>query len=825
MRPVHRFRVEPELPASLGALRRLANNLHWTWDRGLKDLFARLDPQAWEASGHDPVHALEMISLERWAALAADTDVVEAVAAANARLDEAVAGERWFQQRSESPLGLVAYFSPEFGLSETLPQYSGGLGILAGDHLKAASDLGVPLVALGLLYAEGYFRQRLDPSGWQVERFPRLDPAGLPITDTGIMVPLDLAGEPLQVRVWKVEVGRVPLYLMDTDVEGNSDGTRAVTDRLYGGDTEHRLRQEIVLGIGGVRALRALGLHPQVMHSNEGHAGFAALERIRELVVQGLAFGEAVEAVRAGGVFTTHTPVPAGIDRFPEEMISRYFGAFAQGLGIGIEELLAIGRRTDDHDTRFNMAVMGLRLNARSNGVAQLHGAVSREMFHGLWPEVTRDDVPIVAITNGVHARTWVSAEVEHLMREYVHPVWDGADEATWAAAANIPAAEVHRVRAAGRAELVNFVRQRMGDDVLDPEALTIGFARRFATYKRATLLLSHPDRLRALLEATDRPVQMVFAGKAHPADQPGKEMIQAIEQFARQLDIRQRFVFLPDYDMQIARAMYHGCDVWLNNPRRPLEACGTSGMKAALNGCLNLSVLDGWWDECFDGANGWAIPSADDDPDLARRDEREALALFSILENEVVPSFYERDAHGCSPSWCDRIRHGWVTLGPYVTASRMVRDYVTRLYEPAAAADRRLSADGAAGAKALAAWKQRVAMSWPQVRLVEVASPPSSGLRAGSEVETSCRVYLDGLDATDVVVEVVHGRLDTEGDIIGTPEVVRLSLRDMSGDRVAAFAGRYRVHTAGPHGIALRVRAEHPEMASPFELGRVLWA
>lgn len=825
MRPIHRFRVDPELPAPLQALRRLATNLQWTWDRELKELFARLDPAAWTASHHDPVHTLEMISLERWSTLAADTEIVEAVQAAAARLDETLSAPRWFQQRSDSPLQSVAYFSPEFGLSETLPQYSGGLGILAGDHLKAASDLGVPLVGIGLLYAEGYFRQRLDPSGWQVERFPRLDPAGLAIADTGLTVPLDLAGEPLTVRVWRVDVGRIPLYLLDTDVEGNSPETRAVTNRLYGGDTEHRLRQEIVLGIAGVRALRALGLDPQVMHSNEGHAGFAALERIRELVTDGMSFGDALEAVRGGGVFTTHTPVPAGIDRFPEELISRYFGAFAQGLGIGIDELLAIGRRNDEDDTRFNMAVMGLRLNARSNGVAQLHGAVSREVFHGLWPEVSLDEVPIQAITNGVHARTWVSADVERLMRHYVHPVWDGADAATWTAAAHIPSTEVHRVRSAGRRELVNFVRSRMGDDVLDPDALTIGFARRFATYKRATLLLAHPERLQALLNSSDRPVQMVFAGKAHPADQPGKEMIQAIEQFARRLDLRRQFVFLPDYDMRVARVMYHGCDVWLNNPRRPLEACGTSGMKAALNGCLNLSVLDGWWDECFDGANGWAIPSADDDPDLARRDEREGLALFSILENEVVPSFYDRGHDGCSTSWCDRVRHGWVTLGPYVTASRMVRDYVTRLYEPAAAADHRLRGHGGAAAKDLATWKQRVALSWSQVHLVAVEPAPTERLRAGSEVQVGCRVYLDGLEANDLVVEAVHGRLDTEGDIIGTPEVVALHLESVGDDRVATYRGRYRIHTAGPHGSALRVRAEHPDMASPFELGRVLWA
>lgn len=825
MRPVHRFRVRPDIPESLRALEALATNLAWTWDRATRELFARLDPVSWETTHHDPLHTLELIPVERWNALAADPEIVAEVDRVAQALREGISEDRWFQSRPESSLELVAYFSPEFGLSETLPQYSGGLGILAGDHLKAASDLGVPLVGVGLLYAEGYFRQRLDPDGWQVERFPRLDPAGLPVSDTGHQIRVDLAGEPLRVKIWHARVGRIPLYLLDTDVEGNSPATRAVTDRLYGGDTEHRLRQEIVLGIGGVRALRALGLHPQVMHSNEGHAGFAALERIREHVARGLAFGDAVEAVRAGGVFTTHTPVPAGIDRFPAEMISRYFGAFAQSLGIDIDELLAIGRREDEEDDRFNMAVMGLRLNARSNGVAQLHGDVSRQMFQGLWPEVARDEVPIDAITNGVHARTWVSGPVEDLLRHHVHPVWDGADAATWQAAHTIPAGEIAAVRDAGRAELVAFVRSRMGADVLDPHALTIGFARRFATYKRATLLLSHPDRLRALLTDPDRPVQMVFAGKAHPADQPGKEMIREIERFARQLDLRHRFVFLPDYDMAIARAMYHGCDVWLNNPRRPLEACGTSGMKAALNGCLNLSILDGWWDECFDGANGWAIPSADDDSDEGRRDEREALALFGLLENEVVASFYDRDVDGVSASWTERIRHAWCSLGPFVTASRMVRDYVTRLYEPAADADRTLNAQEAQAARDLASWKQRFALAWPAVRILHVDPLPGRELAVGETLRLRCSVDLAGLSSSDVALEALHGRLASEGEIAGTPSTVRLIPQGEPGDQIAVFTGEIRVHTAGAHGIAIRLRGDHPLLASPFELGRVRWA
>lgn len=826
MRPLRRFRVEPSIPPALAPLRRLATNLHWTWDTDLKALFPRLDPEAWEASGHDPVHTLEMISLERWAALAADPGVVDDVARAAARLDSALTSDRWFDGRAGSALGLVAYFSPEFGLSETLPQYSGGLGILAGDHLKAASDLGVPLVGVGLLYGEGYFRQRLNSDGWQEERFPRLDPAGLAIHPTDVTVTVTMGDEDVQVAVWRVDVGRVPLYLLDTAVAGNSPEAASITDRLYGGDTEHRLRQEIVLGIGGVRALRALGLHPDVFHSNEGHAGFNALERIRELTDAGLSFDDAVEAVRVGGVFTTHTPVPAGIDRFPEAMMRTYFDAFATSCGITIDELLSLGRREDEVDPegpRFNMAVMGLRLAARSNGVARLHGEVSRSMFRGLWPDVPTEEVPIGSITNGVHAHTWISPEMDHLLSSTIGGIWDGADQDSWSRARDIPDADIWHARSVGRSRLVAHVRNRLGDDVLDPHVLTIGFARRFATYKRATLLLSQPDRLRALLLSQDRPVQFVFAGKAHPADQPGKEMIQHIEQFARQLDVRHRFVFVQDYDMAIARTMYHGCDVWLNNPRRPQEACGTSGMKAALNGVLNCSVLDGWWDEWFDGANGWAIPSAEDDPDDARRDTREATALFGILEQDIVPLFYDRDDAGVPHRWIHHVKHNWTSLGPLVTAARMVRDYVTELYEPAANSTRSLSTDHHAGARRLAAWKQRVRTSWPNVHVVSTESPVGQVVTAGVDEPIRAVVFLDGLSPDDVSVQVVHGRLDREGDFMAGPELIALT-HTGDQDGCAVYEGTYGVDVAGPHGFGVRIVPRHPDLAHPMELGLIRW-
>ena len=820
MRAVRHFTVVPAIPAALEPLREVATNLHWTWDRQTKLLFQRLDPQGWEASGHDPLRMIATIEPERWAALAADESVVREANDAHARLHAAIDEPRWFQGRADSPLHLVAYFSPEFGISETLPQYSGGLGVLAGDHLKATSDLGVPLVAIGLLYAEGYFRQRLNADGYQEERFPRLDPSGLAITDTGVQIEVDIAGDTVRVRAWEVEVGRVKLYLLDTAVDGNSPDGAGITNRLYGGDAEHRLRQEIVLGIGGVRVLRALGLEPEVFHTNEGHAGFLSLERIRELVARGLTFAEAVEAVRAGGVFTTHTPVPAGIDRFERPVMEKYFGAFAAQCGTDFDTLMSLGHRPDEpEDTRFNMAVMGLRLGGRSNGVAQLHGAVSREMFGGLWPDIPVDEVPIGAITNGVHAHTWVSDPIDALMRRSVGGVWDGADEATWKGVDQLPAADIWAARRIGRSQLVEFVRDRLGDALLDPDALTIGFARRFATYKRATLLLSQPDRLRELLLSADRPVQFVFAGKAHPADQPGKDMIRDIEQFARHLDVGHRFLFVPDYDMAVARFMYHGCDVWLNNPRRPLEACGTSGMKAALNGALNCSILDGWWDECYDGDNGWAILSADDDPDTARRDVREATSLFGLLEREIVPLFYNRDAAGVPHGWIDAMKHNWSSLGPFVTAARMVRDYVTELYEPAAASAHSVVADDFASARSLAAWKSTIASRWSSVRVTGVDGDTSAG-HEGDERTATAHVYLDGVDTTDVDVQLLHGPIDSAGDFIGRPEILSMA-HVVDGN----YTVTYRVNAAGPYGFTVRVLPTHPGLISPVEMGHAAWA
>ncbi|MEO6318233.1 MAG: alpha-glucan family phosphorylase, partial [Acidimicrobiales bacterium] len=807
-----------------------------------RDVFTWVDPEVWDTSVHDPVRLLGLVPRERLEALAADPGFMRFLGDVRAEHQRYLDGDRWFQARAGSPLRSVAYFSPEFGIAEALPQYSGGLGVLAGDHLKAASDLGVPLIGIGLFYRHGYFRQSLSTDGWQQERYPDLDPHAMALTPCdGVRVEVDLGDQTLVARVWKAEVGRVPLYLLDADVDENPPELREITDRLYGGETEHRLSQEILLGIGGVRALDALGLDAQVFHTNEGHAGFLGLERIRQLVADpGLSYREAIEAVRAGCIFTTHTPVPAGIDRFPRELIERYFSGWAREVGISLDELMALGHRPgDEPDERFNMAVMGLRLAGRSNAVAKLHGDVSREMFNDLWPDLPIEETPITSVTNGVHAPTWVAPEMAELLSRHVLPEWDEAGPDRWARLAEVADDEVWRAREQGREAMVAFVRRRLRDQlmarglsssdvewtesVLDPRALTIGFARRFATYKRATLLLSQPDRLKALLLSGDRPVQLVFAGKSHPADDSGKELIRQVNAFAADPEVRHRFVFVDDYDIAVARSLLGGADVWLNNPRRPQEACGTSGMKSALNGGLNLSILDGWWDECFDGENGWAISSAEHLDDLDRRDEVEAGSLFELLERQVVPLFYERWQGPVPRKWVQRVKHSMISLGPFVTAARMVRDYTEQLYEPTAAQGDALTADGHQAARAMAAWKAEVEAAWAGVHIDHVDLDDGVA-ELGTQRSVEAVVALGDLGPDDVEVQLLHGP-EGQGGELASPQIVVLEPAGEADDGHLRYHGTVTCEQAGRYGVTVRIVPSHPTLVSASELGRVAWA
>jgi starch phosphorylase len=854
VKAIRRFTVRTVLPEPLRPLGELAQNLRWSWHQETRDLFRYVDPEGWRAAQGDPVRLLGAVSKERLTALAADRRFLRRLAATAEDLADYTANPRWYQEQSDLPAA-IAYFSPEFGITSALPQYSGGLGILAGDHLKAASDLGVPLVGVGLLYRHGYFRQALSREGWQQEHYPVLDPNSLPVTplrDTeGVPAQVTLqltGGRALHARIWKAQVGRVPLLLLDSDVEGNEPAERDVTDRLYGGGSEHRLLQEMLLGIGGVRAVRAYCRitghpEPEVFHTNEGHAGFLGLERMRELALQGLDFDAALEAVRAGTVFTTHTPVPAGIDRFDRELVARHLGDGGELPGVDIGRILELGMETyrGGDPNLFNMAVMGLRLAQRANGVSTLHGAVSREMFAGLWPGFDPEDVPITSITNGVHAPTWVAPEVQRLCAAQAGP--QVAEDALsvggaerWESCARIPDAALWELRRTLREQLVDDVRRRLRaswrqrgagdaelgwtDHVLDPDVLTIGFARRVPSYKRLTLMLRDPDRLAELLLHPERPIQIVVAGKAHPADDGGKRLVQELVRFTDDPRVRHRIVFLPDYDMRMARLLYPGCDVWLNNPLRPLEACGTSGMKAALNGCLNLSVLDGWWDEWFDGDNGWAIPTADGLADEDRRDALEAAALYDLLQNQVAPRFYDTGPHGLPHRWIEMVRHTLTTLGPKVLAGRMVRDYVTRLYAPAARAHRAIQGPAA---EELAAWKKRVRQQWPQVGVEHVETSSVEGTpELGSTLTLRAQVSLGDLDPADVDVQLLSGRVDA-ADRLSAPSVLSLKPAgrpDISGRH--NYEGPLTLDRTGAFGYTVRVLPAHPLLASPSELGLV---
>ncbi len=858
MRAIRRFTVRPALPPGLSSLGELANNLRWSWHPETQDLFAAIDRDLWVQVGHDPVRLLGEVGKERLAELESDKRFVRMLELARADLEQYLTGDRWFQGRPETDLvRSVAYFSPEFGITSVLPQYSGGLGILAGDHLKTASDLGVPLTGVGLLYRHGYFRQALSREGWQEESYPVIDPDGLPLAvlreEDGSPASVSLSipgGQQLTARIWVAQVGRVPLLLLDTDIEENTGSLREVTDRLYGGTAEHRLQQELLLGIGGVRALRVYSRitgapDPEVFHTNEGHAGFLGLERIRELTVgeggPGLDFEAAVEVSRAGTLFTTHTPVPAGIDRFDRDLINQYFATDVVLPGVPVDRILALGSEnySGGDPNVFNMAVMGFRLAQRANGVSLLHGHVSRAMFNGLWPAFDEAEVPITSITNGVHGPTWVAREVFSLAAKYGFDPEEVSDH-SWDAVDKVPALELWATKRVLRERLVTDARARLRrswlrrgasalelgwiDEALDPDVLTIGFARRVPSYKRLTLMLRDPERLRSLLLHPQRPIQLVIAGKAHPADDGGKQMIQQIVRFADAHDVRHRIAFLPNYDIAMAQPLYPGCDVWLNNPLRPYEACGTSGMKAALNGGLNLSILDGWWDEWYDGSNGWAIPSADgiDDPDI--RDDVEANALYDLIENEVAPRFYDHDEHGLPIRWIEMLRHTLKSLGPKVLSSRMVRDYVDQLYTPAAVSARSVNSNFT-GARELADWKGRVRQGWSGVGVDHVETDGLPDVpELGGSIRVRAFVSLGSLQPGDVDVQVVHGRIRNEDEITDT-KVDSLCLSGSYEHGRHRFEGTLPLDRAGAFGYTVRILPRHPALANPAEMGLVAFA
>ena len=855
MPTLRRFNVVPRLPPSLENLRAIAHNLWWAWEPMARDLFVRIDPDLWEDVHGNPIELLSRVGQARLDELAADDAFISTLEATHTQFQRYMSRDGWFAKRfPDVASGRIAYFSMEYGLHQSLPIYSGGLGVLAGDHLKTASDLGLPLVGVGLAYAEGYFRQVLNDDGWQGERYPINDWHRLPVQP--VMEP---GGKRLIIRVayphgtvyaqiWRVQVGRVPLFLLDSNLEQNAPADRSITGPLYGGDQEFRVRQEIMLGIGGVHALEAVGLSPTVCHMNEGHSAFLALERIgRVMRDRGATFQVAAEACSAGNIFTTHTPVPAGNDAFAPELVRRYLEPYRAALGLSEEDLLALGRfSAGDKAAPFSMPILAIRTADHYNGVSKLHGEVSRHMWKGLWPDIPDHEIPIDSITNGVHTASWVSDELGALFTRYVGPRWaETPDDAEmWQRVSDIPDAELWATHEHRRHRLVTLTRRWLRttaerrrasqmeieacDEVLDPRALTIGFARRFATYKRAALLFSDLERVKRLLGDVDRPVQLVFAGKAHPQDKGGKELIRSIVHSSRDTSLRGKVVFIEDYDMRIARALVSGVDVWLNTPRRPLEASGTSGMKAAANGALNVSVLDGWWAEAWSAHGndvGWAIGRGEEYTDDLG-DRVEAEELYDLLEREVVPQFFQRESRDRLPrAWIKKMKGAISKLIPQFNTARMVHEYSERFYAPSLRLSHDMMDDSLSGAIKLASWKQRVRDEWPSVEIKDLTTSSPSELQVGEAMKVEATVQLGSLTPSDVAVELYHGPT-AGGHELSHGAIVRMTLAGKAG--VAGtyrFVGEIPTHDSGAHAFSARVMPWNASMSHPYETSLVRWA
>ena len=850
MPKVRTFVVVPSLPEELNGLKDIAYNMSWAWDHDAIELFQRLDRQLWTDTGHNPVKMLGELSQGRIDAVAADAGFLAHLDRVERRMQSYMNASPWYDSVAgpDAP-GPLAYFSAEFGLHESLPVYSGGLGILAGDHLKSASDLGVPLVAVGLLYRHGYFQQYLNADGWQQESYPDNDFYNMSVSlikhpdDRPIRFHIQIAGREVVVQIWQVQVGRVNLYLLDTNLRCNRIEDRQITAQLYGGDNDMRLRQEILLGIGGFNALKTLGIDPVVCHMNEGHAAFLALERIRFLMTErNVTFAQAREASAGANVFTTHTPVPAGHDTFSPALMEKYFGPYAQELGLGWQDFLALGR-TDPKDVNasFSMTVLALRSSMCRNGVSQLHGRISRDMCQPVWQGVPRNEIPISSVTNGVHVRSWISAEMSDLFDRYLGPEWISRPSETsiFEHVDDIPDEELWRTHERRRERLVSFARRRLrrqlerrgsgaaeianADEVLDPEALTIGFARRFATYKRGTLLFHDVERFAEILNRKDQPVQVIFAGKAHPRDAEGKELIRQLVHNVRSETFRRRVVFLENYDINVARYLVQGVDVWLNTPRRGMEASGTSGMKVLANGGLNLSVLDGWWCEGYRAGAGWAIGRGESYDDREYADDVESNTLYDLLEKEVIPMFYKRGRDRLPRQWLAAMKHSIRELTPEFSTSRMVAEYAERFYVPSAQRFQDFCNGDLDRATALADWKDSLRDRWPEVAVTKVDVVNQGDLPVGGELAVRCQVRLGTIDPNDVSVEITYGLVDGQGQV-ENGEISKMEPVGTGAEGIHVFSGTIPCRRSGYCGFAVRVMPSHPDLADKYDTGLIRW-
>ncbi len=847
------YNVIPLLPKNLEKLREVAYNLYWSWNPDSRELFRRLSMELWEETNHNPVMILGRINQDRLIEVSHDDGFISHLDRVHKSLKEYLTEKTWFSKQSGNLKGLnIIYFSAEFGLTECLQTYSGGLGILAGDHLKASSDLGIPLIGMGLLYKEGYFQQYLNSDGYQHERYEMNDFDNLPMkkikneNNEPIILSTRLAEREVFFQIWKIEVGRVPLYLLDTNVEQNSETDRKITETLYGGNVETRIQQEIILGIGGIKTLYALGITPMVCHMNEGHSAFMALERMRQAIItSGLTFREAKEIGYHSNVFTTHTPVPAGIDVFSNELVEKYFGSYYRNeLHISDKEFYSLGTLNKNSDSNvFNMAHLAMNTAGYINGVSKLHGEVSKKMWSFGYKNVPFNEIPIGHVTNGVHLRSHISHDMEDLFLQYFGKKWEEnpALPELWQRVDRIPDEELWRTHERRRERLVAFARRRLirqvkarggshevlstASEVLDPAALTIGFARRFATYKRATLIFKDIDRLAAIINNKKYPVQFIIAGKAHPKDEEGKRLIQEIFQYAKDDKFRRKIVFVENYDMSVAHYLVEGCDVWLNNPRRPLEASGTSGMKVIANGGLNFSVLDGWWDEGFDPELGWKIGNGEEYSDPDYQDEVESRQLYNTLESEIIPLFYDRGEDRLPRKWIAKIKNSMKNLGPFFNTHRMLEEYFEKHYKPAFEKSAILINANWAKVKELSAWKEKVIQNWSNIRVVSYGTNGQSrSLLVGEEYPVNAEINLGALSPNDVEVQLYYGPFENNNPQYNSTSIMNAD-KGKSKSGVYKYSGNVVCGQTGQQGYTIRIFPKHEMMIHPFELDVVYWA
>ncbi|MFH1212980.1 MAG: alpha-glucan family phosphorylase [Candidatus Neomarinimicrobiota bacterium] len=850
MKPIQAFTVTPILPKKLEKLRELAYNLWWTWNFDARDIFSRLDMDLWEETRHNPVALLNRIKQDVLEARAQDDSYVYQLHRVYDKFNRSMQSQSWFEKTGKYDSMLcIAYFSMEYGITESLAVYSGGLGILSGDHLKSASELGIPLHAVGLSYQYGYFQQKFNVDDYQEEEYPVNDFYNSPlilIKDTDgkqLLIQVAFPGRTVYARIWKAQVGRIPLYLLDTNIAENSDGDKKITAELYGGNAETRIQQEIILGMGGFHALKLVNTPASICHMNEGHSAFSGLERIRSVVKNaGLTFYEALEIIKAASVFTTHTPVQAGIDIFHSDLIRRYFDDYCRDVGIEMDELLALGRSDpDDNSEQFSMAILAINLSSKTNAVSKLHGEVAQEMWKSLWPNILTKEIPICYVTNGTHQASWISQEMSELFDRYLGPDWhrEPADTGIWKKIEKIPDGELWSTHERRRERLVAFARKQLSKQyvalgkpqhmvsrvksILNTDALTIGFARRFASYKRAYLLFSDPERLAKILTNKAFPVQIIIAGKAHPHDEEGKQVIRRILKLSHEEPFYQHVAFLENYDMNMARYLVQGCDLWINTPRRGLEACGTSGMKAAANGVLNFSTIDGWWDEIYRPGIGWAIGTREIYDDNEYWDRQEANIIYNVLENEIIPAFFQRDSDDLPRGWITLMKASMKEICPQYNSNRMLYDYTNHLYFPAAVRAKKLGDNQYALSKELAHWKEKMRDNWDSIRFLNITAGPITDLSVKSPLEIKAEIYLDGLQAEDLDVQIYYGRVDSDGTIVDG-NFISMNVDTVIDNKKIIYAGQIDEWESGLNGYTIRIIPKHSALEHPFEDGLIHW-